>query len=120
MGRLILSLMFCLAVSAGCKSTRTIYEQEDLITIAHNSGSDYTLLVYRNTRGQTRKVLRRKGICEMMLVETDSGEFLFKERGHEAKLVVGAGLRAIETHIEGLIYQPAQMTDNASAEGDVF
>lgn len=120
MGRLVFLLILCLTFIAGCKRTGSIYEQEDLVTIAHNSGSDYTLLVYRDTRGKTRKVLRRKGICEMMLVETDTGEFLFKERGHDARLVFGAGLELVESHIESLIYPPANMTDRGSREGDVF
>lgn len=104
----------------GCRSVGSIYEQEDLVTIAHNNVSDYTLLVYQDTRGRTRKVIRRKGICEMMLVEVGAGEYLFKERGRDARVVMGENVVNIETYIEELIYRPATMADKTSTEGSVF
>ncbi len=119
MGRVFLVGMLVVGL-AGCGSTGSIYEREDLVTIAHNNISDYTLLVYQDTKGRTRKVIRRKGICEMMLVEMASGEYLFKERGRDARMVMPASVVDIEAYIEKIIYKPAAMADQAPGEGDVF
>ena len=95
----VLSLFLC-----RCAGQSFIYESDDLETIAHNRTNDYTLLTYRNTWGGSRQVLRRKGVCEMMLIETDEGEFLLKERGQEPRRIGPSALGEIEARIEQIMF----------------
>lgn len=104
MWKSLLMVLVCTFVLTGCKSTSSAYEKDDLVTIAHNSSSDYTLLVYRSTKGRTRKVLRRKGVCELLLIESDEGEFFLKERGQEARKLPLTSVIAVEAHLDELIY----------------
>lgn len=96
----------CLAclVLSGCARTVPRYENEDLVTIVHNEVSDYTLLVYRTGSGVTHQVLRRKGVCEMVLTETPAGEFLLKERGEAPRKINARMVAAVKNHLHELIY----------------
>lgn len=104
-------------LASGCRHTATVYEQDDLVTIAHNKYSEYTLLVYENTHGRTRKVLRRKGVCEMVLIEQDNGAYVLKERGHEAKTLSLLALQAVEAHLEALLYNNSPPEEHQSVLG---
>ena len=117
MRKSLLVVVLSTFVFAGCQSTSSAYEKDDLVTITHNSGSDYTLLVYRSTKGRTRKVLRKKGVCELLLIETDEGEFYLKERGQEARKLPLASVVAVEAHLEDLIYNNAPADSDAAIEG---
>ncbi len=88
----------------GCKSTASVYERDDLVTITHNKESDYTLLVYQSATGRIRKVLRRKGVCELLLFEADDGNFFLKERGHEPKKLTAMTMQSVQAHLDKLIY----------------
>ena len=100
----IFTVLLSAFIFMGCSSTASIYEKDDLITIAHNSGSEYTLLIYRSAQGRTRKVLRKQGICELFLMETDEGEFVLKERGQEPKKLSAATIAAVEAKLDELVY----------------
>ena len=63
----------------GCRTTASVYERDDLVTITHNKESDYTLLIYQSPTGRIRNVLRRKGVCELLLYETNDGDFFLVE-----------------------------------------
>ena len=43
------------------------YETEDLVVVEHNAYNNYMLMVYKDPLGQTRHVLRRNGITEMVV-----------------------------------------------------
>ena len=100
----LLAILLSAFVFSGCKSTSSIYEKDDLITITHNSGSEYTLLTYRSVQGRTRKVLRRQGVCELLLIETDEGDYVLKERGQDPKKLSAATVAAVQTHLDELVY----------------
>ena len=102
-----LLLAICIAtLLSGCARTSPLHEAEDLVTIAHNKVTDYTLLVYRNEDGSTRQVLRRKGVCEMTLIETHAGEFILKERGEASRKLNETMVEAVQSHLHDLIYAP--------------
>ena len=106
-----------LFMASGCRHAASVYEQDDLVTIAHNKYSEYTLLVYENSEGRSRKVLRRKGVCELVLIEQDNGAFLLKERGHEAKILSLASLQAVEAHLESLLFKNNPTEEDRAALG---
>ncbi len=99
---LLLALMLTLT---GCARTSNIYESDDLVSIVHNNATDYTLLVYENTSGRTRQVLRRKGICELLLIETDEGTYILKERGQEPRKLSASTVAAVQAHLEELVLE---------------
>ena len=101
---LLVVLAAGLLLFSGCRSTASVYERDDLITIAHNKGSDYTLLVYQSATGRIRKVLRRNGVCELLLFEADDGDFYLKERGNEAKKLTAITMESVQAHLDKLIY----------------
>ncbi len=101
--RLFVSLLLAVLFT-GCKSTSSVHERDDLITIAHNAKSDYTLIVYRSEAGRMRKVLRKGGICELLLIETDKGQFLLKERGQEPRKLSARNVLDLESNLQDLIY----------------
>ncbi|MFK7846421.1 MAG: hypothetical protein AB8G77_14070 [Rhodothermales bacterium] len=120
MWKSLLMVLVGTIVFTGCKSTSSAYEKDDLITIAHNRGSDYTLLVYRSTKGRTRKVLRRKGVCELLLIESDEGEFFLKERGQEPRKLPLTSVQAVEAHLDELIYNKSPGEAALPLEGDTL
>ena len=58
-----------------------IMRGDDLLAVRHNDQNDYMLLVYRDPIGQTRHVLRRNGVCEIVMTYTIDGKILLKTRG---------------------------------------
>ena len=61
------------------------YENDDLISMRHNENTDYTVLVYRDSLGQLRQVVRKQGVCEMVITYTVTGDILLKERGEDPR-----------------------------------
>ncbi len=113
--------VFCIAVfciTSGCATTSSVYEEEDLVTVAHNKASDYTLLIYKTQDGLSKQVLRHKGVCELMLIETKRGEFVLKERGEELRKLEAEAVPAVLDRIEHFVYEtqlrPAHNPMNAS------
>ncbi|MGI9175492.1 MAG: hypothetical protein ACR2GR_09275 [Rhodothermales bacterium] len=71
------------ATSSPTLSQRPVhsYENDDLVSMRHNQNTDYTVLVYRDSLGQLRQVVRKQGVCEMVITYTVTGDILLKERG---------------------------------------
>ena len=82
-------LLIVLFVLSACRSVEPVntYETEDLVVVQHNEYNNYLLLVYRDPLGQTKHVLRRNGVAEMMLTYTIEGEIKFKARGKKEKTI---------------------------------
>jgi hypothetical protein len=73
---------------AGCGTWRPAYnESDDLLVIQHNTYNDYLLMVYRDVLGQTRHVLRRGGICEVVLTYELDGSIRLKTRGKRERKI---------------------------------
>ena len=51
----------------------------------HNQNTNYTVLVYRDALGQLRQVVRKQGVCEMVITYTVTGDILLKERGADPR-----------------------------------
>ena len=83
MNRSLTVLALAVFLLSGCASAGYMaeYEGEDLLAVRHNEDNDYMLLVYRDTIGQTRQVLRRNGVCEIVMTYTIDGKILLKRRG---------------------------------------
>lgn len=79
------------------------YEQEDLVSVQHNRDNAYTLLIYRNALGQVRYVLRRQGVCEMVLTRTETGALLLKERGRAERPVDADEAHRLTRRLETLV-----------------
>ena len=88
----------------GCTSTSSIHEEEDLVTFSHNKVTDYTLLVYESDNGDTRQVLRHKGVCELILIETKDGEYMLKKRGEEKQKLEPQHVPDVKSRMETLIF----------------
>ena len=101
---LLPTLVLALVFLSGCARTAELHELDDLLTIAHNEVTDYTLLVYRNPNGTIRRVLRRKGVCEMMLIETMAGDYYLKERGETVRKLEPTMISAVKSHLHELVY----------------
>lgn len=83
------ALLVLLPFLSACASTQELdlYEY-DLVAMVHNSDNGYTLMVYQDVLGEARHVLRRNGICEVILTYTPSGAIKLNERGrHERTLM---------------------------------
>ena len=82
-------LLFVLCSISGCRSLEPVqhYEAEDLLVVQHNDFNKYALLVYRDPLGQTKHVLRRNGVTELVLTYTIEGEILLKTRGKKERLI---------------------------------
>ncbi len=87
----------------GCTSTSSVYEAEDLVSVLHNTTTDYTLLVYRDAAGRERRVLRHGGVLELMVVELDEDHFVVKERGREAVRVEPVLVAVVHARIDALL-----------------
>ena len=106
--------LFIFAVGlVGCASTSSVHEQNDLVTIAHNNHTDYTLITYRSTEGYLRKVLRRDGVFELLLMENEKGDFYLKEKGQEPRRLTARNLIDLEASLQELIYDTAVPTQQA-------
>lgn len=102
-------LLFGLSACSGIDATRA-YETEELVVVQHNDYNKYLLLVYRDPIGQTRHVLRRNGITEMILTYTLEGQIRLKTRGQKE--------RKIEPMEAGTITQRINSLLNATEGGD--
>ncbi len=81
----VLAAAFCLS---GCGATlNASYESHDLLVVQHNTYNDYMLMVYRDAMGQTRHIVRRRGVCEMVLTYELDGDILLKARGEKVRSV---------------------------------
>ncbi|MBX2819453.1 MAG: hypothetical protein KTR29_07220 [Rhodothermaceae bacterium] len=98
----VLLLAFC--VFSGCTSTRTVHENEDLVTFSHNKATDYTLLVYQSENGDKRQVLRHNGVCEMILIETRDGDYTLKKRGEDSQKLEPHLVPDVKSRMHSLIY----------------
>lgn len=96
-----ISLLLC----TGCKSVEQVnyFEAEDLMAVQHNDYNDYILLVYRDPLGQTRHVLRRHGITEMVLTYTIEGKIKLKARGKKERVIQALEAGHITQRINGLL-----------------
>lgn len=81
-------ILFC-TLLAGCASTDSLaaYEADDLMLVKHNDYNNYVLMVYRDPLGQTRHVLRRNGITELVVTYRMDGGVLMKLRGQKTREV---------------------------------
>ena len=97
------ALLFLCA--SGCASTEetNYFEAEDLMAVQHNDYNDYLLLVYRDPLGQTRHVLRRHGVTEIVLTYTIEGEIKLKARGKKERLIKPLEAGHITQRINGLL-----------------
>lgn len=72
-----------------CASTSSMpvpaYENDNLISMRHNKHNGYTLLTYRDPLGQVRQVVRKKGVCEMVITYSVSGDVTLKARGEDVR-----------------------------------
>ena len=94
-----------LIMCAGCASVEetNYFEAEDLMAVQHNDYNDYLLLVYRDPLGQTRHVLRRYGITEMVLTYTIEGKIKLKARGKKEREIKPTEAGYITQRINGLL-----------------
>ena len=90
---------------SGCASVEptNYYESEDLLGVQHNEYNDYSLLVYRDTLGQTRHVLRRHGVTEIVLTYTIEGKIKLKARGKRERFIEPTEAGHITQRINGLL-----------------
>ncbi len=95
-------ISFMLSACAGTDALRT-YEHDDLVSVQHNEANSYTLLTYLDSLGQTRQVLRRHGVCELVVTYTFTGEILLKERGREERVIEAVEASRITRHINAAL-----------------
>ena len=81
------------------------YERDALVSMRHNKHNDYTVLVYRDPLGQLRQVVRRKGVCEMVVTYTASGDITLKARGEGLRRLQPAEADVLSLHIKALLHQ---------------
>ncbi len=105
MQKLIFILVFSLFACAGCATVENTnyFEAEDLMAVQHNDFNDYLLLVYRDPLGQTRHVLRRHGVTEMVLTYTIEGRIKLKTRGKRERFIKAIEAGHITQRINGLL-----------------
>ena len=73
------------------------------MAVQHNEYNDYILLVYRDPLGQTRHVLRRHGVTEMVLTYTIEGRIILKARGKKEREIKPTEAGHITQRINGLL-----------------
>ena len=90
---------------SACRSVEPIYqyEAEDLVVVQHNDFNNYLLLVYRDPLGQTKHVLRRNGVTEIVLTYTIEGDILLKTRGQREKIIDAIEAGRLTYRINGLL-----------------
>ncbi len=82
----LLILLPCLLCACATTDSLKLYEY-DLVSMIHNSENGYTLLVYHDGLGEARHVLRREGICEVVITYTSSGAIKLQERGRQERRI---------------------------------
>ena len=92
---------------SACATTSPVhsYEEDDLVSMRHNANNDYTVLVYRDPLGQLRQVVRQRGVCEMVITYTVSGDILFKERGESLRRLQPSEADDLSLRIKALLRQ---------------
>ena len=105
MPRILPIIAVFLITCVGCRSVEetNYFEAEDLMSVQHNDYNDYILLVYRDPLGQTRHVLRRYGITEMVLTYTIEGKIVLKARGKKERVIKPTEAGHITQRINGLL-----------------
>lgn len=98
-----LTLLFCLM--CGCRTVDPLstYERDELVAVQHNQESAYTLLVYRDPMGQTRHVLRKNGVTQLVITYTLVGEIELKERGVDGRKIGAIEANRVTKHINALL-----------------
>ena len=105
-----LLLLFCF--TSACATVEPLpYEAEDLMVVQHNDYNNYMLLVYRDALGQTKHVLRRNGITEVVLTYTIEGDIELKARGKKIKKIEAIEAGHITQRINSLL--KAESSDKA-------
>lgn len=84
---LVICLFLSFVVFSGCVSTEPMgpYESEDLVVVQHNDYNSYLLMVYRDPLGQTRQILRKNGMTEVMVTYLLDGTIQLKTRGKKER-----------------------------------
>jgi len=95
-------MSFVLGACAETDVVRT-YERDDLVSVQHNNANSYTLLTYLDALGQTRQVLRRHGVCEIVVTYSLTGEILLKERGRGERVIGAVEASRITRHINAVL-----------------
>lgn len=98
---MIISLSFL----TGCASTDPLsaFESDDLMVVKHNEYNNYILMVYQDPLGQTRHVLRRNGITELVVTYTMEGGIELKLRGQKPRNVDSLEAGRITQRINSLL-----------------
>ena len=99
----ILALAVLMCVGCATVEETNYFEAEDLMSVQHNEFNDYILLVYRDPLGQTRHVLRRYGITEIVLTYTIEGKIVLKARGKKEREIKPTEAGHITQRINGLL-----------------
>ncbi|WP_457653376.1 hypothetical protein [Rhodocaloribacter sp.] len=99
---IMIMMSFVLSACAATDVVRT-YERDDLVSVQHNDANSYTLLTYLDSLGQTRQVLRRYGVCEIVVTYTLTGEILLKERGRGERVIGAVEASRITRHINAVL-----------------
>lgn len=111
----VLLLSACLLCGCAAPLSFSTYESEDLLSIQHNEYNNYMLMVYRDALGQTRHVLRRNGVAEIVLTYTLEGNIELKTRGKKVKLIQAIEAGHVTQRINSLLQAgPSEKSDIAS------
>ena len=82
----LLILLSCLLCACATTDSLKLY-QYDLVSMMHNTENGYTLLVYHDGLGEARHVLRREGICEVVITYAANGAIKLQERGRQERRI---------------------------------
>ena len=96
-------LLSCLLSACASTDLLNTYESDELVQVQHNQLNDYTLLIYNDPMGQTRHVLRKRGICELVITYTHTGAIQLKERGRDARTIGAVEAGRVTRHINDLM-----------------
>ncbi len=99
----LLVLLAHLLTACATSNEIATYEHDDLISVQHNDENSYTLLIYRDAVGQTRHVLRRSGVCELVITYSLKGDILVKERGEGERVITAIEASRLTRHINTLL-----------------
>ncbi len=100
----VICLLVLFFMTPGCASVEPLpYEGEDLMVIQHNDYNNYILMVYRDALGQTKHVLRRNGMTEIVLTYTIEGTIELKARGKKLKEIEAIEAGHITQRINSLL-----------------
>ena len=100
----VICLLVFIGLTSACASVEPLpYEAEDLMVIQHNDYNSYMLMVYRDALGQTKHVLRRNGITEVVLTYTIEGTIELKARGKKLKTIEAIEAGHITQRINSLL-----------------